>query len=128
MKLKWIFPATLWAALAIGTLAAASPGGKGTVGGEVLDTKGKPAAGVHVTLQATDGGDLQTATTNDQGRFWFPFLPEGQYSARASDRSRVSEWVKNLWVSPGRETDVTLHLHVKKSNLTNESPEINTPR
>lgn len=100
--------------LAISSLAAAPPKGLGTVGGQVLDQKDKPVADIHVIIQDSEGGHLQTAETNAQGRFWIPFLPEGQYSVRASDQRRVSEWIKNVWVSPGRETDVTLHLHAKK--------------
>lgn len=114
MKRNWVNVMILGAALAIGSHAAGRPGGNGTVGGQVLDAKDKPVAGAHVTLQDSEGGHLQTGETNSQGRFWFPFLPEGQYSVRASDPGRASEWVKNVWVSPGRETDVTLHMRTKK--------------
>jgi hypothetical protein len=118
MKLKWLLTASLYAMLAAGSLAAPSPAGLGTVGGQVLDLKGKPAADAHVTLQSSDGDHLQTTETNTQGRFWFPFLPEGQYSVRASDPGRVSEWRQNIWVSPGHETDITLHLRrAQKSSL-----------
>ena len=111
MKVRCSLAALLYAALAIGSLAAPSPAALGTVGGQVLDLKGKPVARAHVTLQASDGDGLQTTETNTQGHFWFPFLPEGQYSVRASDQGRVSEWRQNVWVSPGHQTDVTLHLH-----------------
>ena len=111
MRLKWLLTAWLCAVLAIGSVAAPSPAGLGTVGGQVLDLQGKPVAGAHVTLQASDGDQLQTTETNTQGHFWFPFLPEGQYSVRASDQGRVSEWRQGVWVSPGHQTDVTLHLH-----------------
>jgi hypothetical protein len=118
MTLKCSLAALLSAALAVGSLAAAWPAGIGTVGGQVVDPQGKPVAHAHVTLQASDGDQLQTTETNDQGRFWFPFLPEGQYSVRASDRERVSEWHQGIWVSPGHETDVTLHLRRRqKSSL-----------
>jgi protocatechuate 3,4-dioxygenase beta subunit len=88
------------------------------VGGQVLDPNGKPVADARVTLQGSEGDHLQTTETNTQGHFWFPSLPEGQYSVRASDPGRVSEWRQNVWVSPGRETDVTLHLRPKKSRLS----------
>ena len=114
MRLQWFLVASIGVALAISSVAAASPGGLGTVGGQVLDAKDKPVAGAHVTLQDTDGRHLQTTETNTEGHFWIPALPEGQYSVRAADQGRVSEWVKNVWVSPGRETDVTLHLAPKK--------------
>ena len=73
--------------------------------------QGKPVADARVTLQDTEGGHLKTTETNSQGHFWFPSLPEGQYSVRASDQGRVSEWRQGVWVSPGQQTDVTLHLH-----------------
>lgn len=113
MKPRRLWGGLLGALLAISSLAAPKPKGVGTVGGQVLDQKDKPIAGIHVTLQDSEGGHLQATETNTQGRFWIPFLPEGQYSVRASDQGRVSEWLKNVWVSPGRETDVTLHLHPK---------------
>jgi Carboxypeptidase regulatory-like domain len=97
--------------LVAGSLAA--PAGLGTVGGRVLDSKDNPVADVRVTLQDSEGGHLQTTETNAQGHFWFPSLPEGQYSVRASDRGRISEWRQNIWVSPGRQTDVTLTLRPK---------------
>ncbi len=115
MSLKWYLVALLHTALAVGIFAMPSPGGLGTVAGQVLDLQEKPAAGVRVTLQDTEGGHLQTTETNSQGRFWFPSLPEGQYSVRASDRARVSEWRQGVWVSPGHQTDVILHLHPHKS-------------
>jgi hypothetical protein len=117
MRLKSLVAASLYAALAAGSLAAPSPAGLGTVGGQVLDPKGKPVRDARVTLQDSDGGHLQTTKTNTQGHFWFAFLPEGQYSVRAYDQGRVSEWRQNVWVSPGHQTDVTLHLRPKKSSL-----------
>jgi len=99
--------------LAVGSFAVLSAAGLGTVGGQVLDLKGKAVADARVTLQDSEGGHLQTTETNTQGRFWFPSLPEGQYSVRASDPGRVSQWRQNVWVSPGHQTDVTLQLRPK---------------
>jgi hypothetical protein len=119
MRLKCLLTASLYAMLAAGILAAPSPAGLGTIGGQVLDLNGRPVANAHVTLQSSDGDHLQTTETNTQGRFWFPFLPEGQYSVRASDPGHVSEWRQNIWVSPGLQTDVTLHLFRRqKSNVS----------
>jgi hypothetical protein len=110
MRLKWLL-VVLMSLLAATTLAAPPPEGLGTVGGTVLDTKNEPVQDARVTLQASDGGHLQMAQTNTKGHFWFASLPEGQYSVRASDHDRVSEWRRNIWVSPGKQTDITLHLH-----------------
>jgi len=112
MRWNWVVIVLLCAAVVAS--AAATPGGLGTIGGQVLNAAGKPAAGVHVTLQATEGGHLQATETNDQGRFWFASLPEGQYSVRASDANRVSEWKQGLWVAPGQQTNVVLHLRAKR--------------
>ena len=114
MRLKWFPVASVCAVLAAGSLSAAPPTGLGTVGGQVLDTKSKPVPDARVILQDSEGGHLQTTQTNTQGHFWFPSLPEGQYSVRASDPGRISEWQQNVWVSPGRQTDVTLHLRPHK--------------
>jgi hypothetical protein len=110
MTIKWLLISLLCTVIAVGSLAAPSPAGLGTVGGQVLDIRGKPVAHAHVTLQASDGDQLQVTETNNQGHFWFAFLTEGQYSVRASSQGRVSEWREGVWVSPGRQTDVTLHL------------------
>jgi Carboxypeptidase regulatory-like domain len=110
MTIKWHLAAVLCTLVAVGSLAAPSPPGLGTVGGQVLDVGGKPVAHAHVTLQASEGNQLQITETNNQGHFWFAFLPEGQYSVRASIQGRVSEWREGIWVSPGRQTDVILHL------------------
>ena len=116
MNRKWHLAAVLCGVLAFGGGVFASPQGMGTVGGRALDLKGKPVAKARVTLQASDGGHLQTSETNAEGRFWFAFLPEGQYSVRASDQTRTSEWRQGIWVSPGRQTNVTLHLHRRQES------------
>ena len=110
MRLNWRL-VVLMSLLAATTLAAPAPVGLGTVGGRVVDTKNEPVQDARVTLQASGGGHLQTTQTNPKGHFWFASLPEGQYSVRASDHDRVSEWRQNVWVAPGKQTDVTLHLH-----------------
>lgn len=115
MRFKPLSTALLLALIGSVCLAGAPAAGLGTVGGQVLDVRGAPVADALVTLQSSEGSHLQTAETNQGGRFWFASLPEGQYSARASDHGRVSEWRQNVWVSPGHQTNVTLHLRAKKS-------------
>jgi hypothetical protein len=111
MRIKW--PWVLVASLAIGAYGLAAAG-MGTVGGKVVDAKGSPVADARVTLQASEGSHLQTAQSNQDGKFWFASLPEGQYAVRASDHDRISEWRQDVWVAPGKETDVVLHLHSPK--------------
>jgi hypothetical protein len=104
----------LCAALAASGGAAPRPAGLGTIAGQVLASNGKAVAGARVTLQAAEGRHVETAEANQHGRFWFASLPEGQYSVRAAYQGRVSEWRQNVWVTPGEQTNVVLHLRAKK--------------
>jgi hypothetical protein len=110
MRYKILFAVLVCAAVVATIDAAPRPGGLGTIGGRVLGANGKPVAGAHVTVQTSEGGHLQATDTNDRGRFWFASLPEGQYSVRASYDGRVSEWRQGVWVAPGEQTNVELHL------------------
>ncbi len=114
MRNKLILTVLLCAVLAAIAVAAPRPGGLGTIGGQVFGADGKPVAGAHVTVQTAEGHHLQTADTNEQGRFWFASLAEGQYAVRASYRALVSEWRQGVWVAPGEQTNVILHLRPKK--------------
>jgi hypothetical protein len=105
-------------AISVSGAAAAQPKGLGTVAGQVLGLDGKAIAGARVTLQAAEGHHVETAETNQQGRFWFASLPEGQYGVRASYQGRVTEWRQNVWVAPGEQTNVVLHLQAKKPALS----------
>lgn len=113
MRFRWLLIGLLCAALA--PCLHARHHGLGTVGGRVVDAHGKAVSRARVMLQASDGQDAQATETNDRGHFWFASLPEGQYDVRAYHRGRVSEWRQNVWVSPGRQTNVTLHLRAKAS-------------
>lgn len=116
MNRRWQLEILLCAVFASCGVVFALPQGAGTVGGQVLDPKGKPVVHTRVTLQSSDGAYLQTTETNAQGRFWFAFLPQGQYSVRASDQTRVSEWRQAIWVSPGHQENVTLHLRRRQES------------
>ena len=114
MRLKLVIAGLFCAALTVGVGAVPRPGGLGTVAGQVLGSNGTAVVGARVTLQPAEGHRLQTADTNDKGRFWFASLPEGQYAIRAAYEGHVSEWRQNVWVAPGQQTNVVLHLQPKK--------------
>jgi hypothetical protein len=113
VRLRLVIAELLCAALTVGAGVVPRPAGLGTVAGQVLGSNGSPVAGARVILQAAEGHRLQTTDTNNQGRFWFASLPEGQYGVRASYEARVSEWRQNVWVAPGEQTNVVLHLRPK---------------
>jgi protocatechuate 3,4-dioxygenase beta subunit len=114
MRLRWVIAGLLCTALTVGAAALPAPAGLGTVAGQVLGANGTAVVGARVTLQAAEGHRLQTTDTNDQGRFWFASLPEGQYGIRAAYEGHVSEWRQNVWVAHGEQTNVVLHLQPKK--------------
>ena len=118
-----------WLLCAVLTASAAAPQshGLGTVGGQVVGPDGKTVAGARVTLQGAEGRHPQTMETNGQGHFWFASLPEGLYDVRAYYKGRVSEWRQNVWVSPGQQTNVVLHLRAKKSVLSGGLPSAAKP-
>jgi Carboxypeptidase regulatory-like domain len=115
MRLSVIIVAFLAVAQTLGAGAAPRPTGLGTIAGQVLGADGKGVPGARVTVQTSEGHHLQISDTNDQGRFWFAALPEGQYDVRASFEGSVSEWRQGIWVTPGEQTNVVLHLQPKKS-------------
>lgn len=104
----------LWVTLTASLAAAPQATGLGTIGGQVLGPDGKAVDGARVTLQWSDGRHPHSTETNAQGHFWFPSLPSGLYDLRAYSNGRLSEWRHNVWVSPGKQTDVTLRLRPKK--------------
>ena len=118
MRHRLFFAMLLCAAIVGSAGAAPQPGGLGTIGGQVLNASGKPVAGAHVMVQTTDGHHIETATTNAQGHFWVAALPEGQYDVRAFYDGHVSEWRQGVWVAPGEQTNVLLHLSPQRSAPT----------
>jgi len=118
MRYQFLFAMLLCAAIVGSAGAAPQTGGLGTIGGQVLNADGKPAASAHVMVQSADGHHIESATTNTQGHFWVAALPEGQYDVRAFYEGRVSEWRQGVWVTPGEQTNVLLHLSRQKSPPT----------
>lgn len=119
-KQRW--EATAWVAAALAMALAALPGAAGqldgsapgTLGGVVLGLDGKPAAGVSVIVQASDGSHPKAVKTNDQGRFWFPLLRPGPYEVRAQAKGLSSDWKHNQPVRSGHQTNLTLRLLPRK--------------
>lgn len=122
MRPRLLAVGLLVAVLAASTGAAPQATGLGTIGGQVLGPNGKTTEGARVTLQWSDGRNPQTTATNAQGRFWFPSLPKGLYDLRAYSNGRLSEWRHNVWVDPGRQTNVTLRLRSKKPAPSRRPP------
>lgn len=93
-QLIWSFLVLLIGA----TLAAAQETTTGSIAGQVVDAQGAPVPGATVTLTSNQGS--KTFVTDNQGRFFAPYLTPGTYSAR----------VELSGFSPIEQKDITVHL------------------
>lgn len=80
------------------------------IGGTISAPNGKPAAGVQVMVERSDGSLPLATRTDSQGHFLFKFVPAGLYDIRASDATAASVWKHNMVVDSRKETVVNLRL------------------
>ena len=100
----------------------------GALRGRILDAQGLSVPGVTVTITGPQGS--QTAVTDADGRFHFPFLTPGTYSVRAELQGFKAAEKGNVVVSLGQTVDMPLKLEVggltETISVTGESPVIDT--
>jgi hypothetical protein len=82
----------------------------GRLGGVILHANGKPAAGVAVVLERSDGSTPIAIRTNADGSFLFKYIRAGLYDVRASNGKQATVWKHNVMVHAGRMTQLSLHL------------------
>ena len=93
------------------------------LGGTITGTNGKPAVGVQVMVERSDGTLPLATRTDSHGRFLFKFVPPGLYDIRASDATDASVWKHNLVVRSRKETIVNLRLErIKQRNKIATAP------
>jgi hypothetical protein len=96
--------------LALASTAVAQEVTTGSIGGQVSDPQGLSLPGVSVTV--TSGQGTQTFTTDDQGRFYAPFLTPGIYSVRAELSGFKPVEQRRIEVRLGQRAELTLKLEV----------------
>jgi len=81
-------PLRLWACFAINlgftALVCSQTASTGALTGIILDPSGAGVPGVTAQLAKDDGSEVKYATSDEQGRFAFLFLPPGRYKLKAS--------------------------------------------
>jgi len=82
----------------------------GSLSGIVIGPDDKPVPHARLTYQSSAGHGAHFARTDANGRFHITKLPADNYDVRASSKGIFSEWEKNVTVSPGRDTRITLQL------------------
>lgn len=103
----------------------------GDVEGTVADSKGAPLPGVSVELKSPALQGARTTVTDASGRYRFPALPPGVYTATASLSGFTKAERTNVRVSLGgtASVDLTLSLSVKEEVVvTGEAPVIDTTK
>ena len=96
-------------------VAKQPPGG---LAGEVVSGKGAPVEGALILWQVADGGKPHVLHSDAHGHFRVAPLHSGLYDVSASKGASSSEWSRNLFVKPGGDTTVTLHLKITTAAKT----------
>jgi hypothetical protein len=102
-----------------------------TLGGRVEDAAGAGLPGALVTVNNLDTNQTQTATTDDDGRYRFAYLPAGPYELTI-ERAGFDTLRRRLTLTLGQALDVPLRLSVAgvtgSVNITADVPLIEAAR
>src|SRR4051812_18825651 len=95
---RWVMCAAVAAGLAVPVGAQETT--TGSIGGVVTDQQGGVLPGVTVTVTAAQGA--QTFVTDEQGRFFAPFLTPGTYTVRTELQGFRAAEQRNVEVRLGQ--------------------------
>ena len=105
---RWM---VVWAVVAGSAVSArAQETTTGSIGGQVTDQQGGVLPGVTVTVSAGQGA--QTFVSDEQGRFFAPFLTPGTYVVRAELQGFRSAEQRNVEVRLGQRAELNLKLTI----------------
>src|SRR5262245_51581342 len=82
-----------------------------TLSGRIEDSSGAVISGANVTTIHLETNQQHTATSNDEGRYRFPYLRIGAYDIKV-DAQGFSTITKQLTISVGQALDVPIRLDV----------------
>jgi hypothetical protein len=110
--------------LLIAMLAHAQETTTGSIAGRVVDAQNLPLPGANVTIVSPQGP--QNFVTDDQGRFFAPFLTPGQYQVNVELQGFKPLHRSNIDVRLGQRVDLTLALELGELSetvtVTNSAP------
>ena len=100
-----------------------------SLSGRVEDTSGAVVSGASLTASNTETNQKQTATTDSEGRFRFPYLQVGNYKVTIEALGFASI-TKQLTVTVGQALDIPLKLEVAgvsaQVDITTDVPMVET--
>ncbi|MBT9331525.1 TonB-dependent receptor [Paracidobacterium acidisoli] len=85
---------------------------RGTATGVISDVQGAVIAGASVSLHSVQDGTDQTATTDHDGRYQFPFLNPGQYDVTVGKPGFAKVRQTGLTISTAQTTELDITLTV----------------
>ena len=91
-------------------IAVAQETTSGSIAGKVIDAQGLAIPGATVTVSSSRGS--QTFVTDDNGRFFAPFLTPGQYRVRVELQGFKSAERRDVTVSLGQRVELPFTLGV----------------
>ncbi len=101
------------------------------ISGQILDPQSAPVAGANLKLANAAGTLVRQTKSDQQGKFVFEHIDEGEYQLTAEATSFVSV-VQNISIASGREKEITLQFKQVVSILQSitvvaSSPSLLTP-
>ncbi|HEY0762501.1 MAG TPA: TonB-dependent receptor [Pyrinomonadaceae bacterium] len=130
MKLP-IYLATILVLLCVSLCEAQQNVTSATLSGRIEDTSGAVVSGANLTAIHIETNQQLTATSDDEGRYRFPYLRTGAYDLKVNAQG-FSTTTKQLTVSVGQALDLPIRLEVAgvsaQVNIGSDIPIVETVR
>src|SRR3989475_1549809 len=101
-----------------------------SITGVVRDVSGAVVPGAAVTVQQVETGTTRTAQTDEDGNYWSPSLPVGQYEVDVQKTAFKQQVRSGITLAVGQQAVVNITLEVgdveQRVNVTAEAPLVNT--
>ena len=132
MKTKLpIYLCPIFVFLCAGVCAAQQNVTSATLSGRIEDARGAVVSGASLTATHVETNQQLTATSDDEGRYRFPYLRIGAYDLKV-DAQGFSTITKQLTVSIGQAVDLPIRLEVAgvaaQVNIGSDMPIVETVR
>ena len=126
-----IYLSSILLLLCAGLCAAQQNVTSATLSGRIEDARGAVVSGANVTATHLETNQQLTATSDDEGRYRFPYLRIGDYDLKI-DAQGFSTFTRQLTVSVGQALDLPVKLNVAdvsaQVNIDADVPIVETVR
>lgn len=91
---------------------ASSDGIRGQMSGTIVDPNGAVIAGAIVEVTNVATGEKFTRSTNDEGRYSFENVPDGEYTIKSSANGFVARLIEHVAITNGNADDRVTELRI----------------